>query len=131
MKYNLFLDDIRNPEGAIIYERGMMLCDVSGIPAADWLVVRTHEDFVKIIEHVGIPEVVSFDHDLCFEHMRYYCEVTQHQRIIDYDAFKTPTGKSSAEYLVEQCKNKNQELPICFIHSANEIGGRNIQAVLN
>jgi hypothetical protein len=42
----LYLDDIRKP------------------PDDTWIVVRNFNDFCKHIETHGLPDVVSFDHDL-------------------------------------------------------------------
>lgn len=131
MSYNLFLDDMRIPSKAFIYRNKVSLKDASGISDHDWAIARTHDDFVKMIDFVGIPNVVSFDHDLAFEHMRHYFDVTATCGVIEYGNLKTPTGKSSAEYLVKKCKELNVTLPICYVHSANEVGVIEILKVLN
>lgn len=131
MSYNLFLDDVRDPEQAMLYDRGVSLSTASGIHHTEWKVVRTHADFVHAIEYCGIPDVVSFDHDLCFEHMRHYHDVTRNVGLVEYANLKTPTGKASAEYLVEVCRKQNLPLPSWYIHSANEVGRTEIQKVLS
>lgn len=131
MSYNLFLDDVRDPEQAMLYDRGVSLCLASGIHHTEWVTVRSHADFVHMIKYGGLPDAVSFDHDLCFEHMRHYHDVTRNVGLIEYGNLKTPTGKASAEYLVEECRKQNMPLPRCFIHSANEVGRTEIQKVLS
>lgn len=58
MSYNLFLDDIRNPSDCIHYMYTPIYTSV------DWVIVRNYNEFVKTIEEKGLPEIVSFDHDL-------------------------------------------------------------------
>jgi sulfur relay (sulfurtransferase) DsrF/TusC family protein len=58
MSYNLFLDDFREPVDSFYY---------LGNPTyniLDWKIVRNYDEFVKMIQENGIPETISFDHDL-------------------------------------------------------------------
>ena len=54
MYYNLFLDDERFP------------CKVSWInlPPVQWEIVRNYSQFIQIITERGLPEHISYDHDL-------------------------------------------------------------------
>ena len=55
MEYiKLYLDDIRNPK------------------TDGWIIVRSYNEFIKWIEVNGIPDEISFDHDLAHEHTKYY-----------------------------------------------------------
>jgi hypothetical protein len=126
----LFLDDLRYPRQAMIYKDGKYLREVSGIDDTQWHIVRDYKEFVNFIETRGIPEVVSFDHDLCFEHIKYYYDVTKDRGIIDYDVIVTYTGYQCAQYLVELCRERKVKLPKWYIHSANKIGAENIRKVL-
>ena len=54
--YNLYLDDIRTPK------------------KGDWVIVRSFEDFVGTIVTKGLPNEISFDHDLGEEHINYFFE---------------------------------------------------------
>jgi hypothetical protein len=140
MSYNLFLDDLRKPEHAYIYPKrngtGLIietqsLKHVSNVDNDDWVVVRTYEDFVQTIEEKGLPDVVSFDHDLDEEHIRHYYKVTESTGVIEYGNLKVKTGKHCAEYLVQQCKAQQpKNLPEVFIHSANKWGVKEIRKVL-
>lgn len=58
MSYNLFLDDIRYPLGAYEYTRFPALKELT------FHIVRNYDEFVDIITKTGLPDFISFDHDL-------------------------------------------------------------------
>jgi hypothetical protein len=92
--YKLFLDDVREP-----YE-------------ADFVIARSFDDALKIIEEKGFPYFISFDHDLGED---------------------IPTGFDFAKWLVEQDMDFNV-LPANFsfnVHSANPVGAENIKGYLS
>lgn len=137
---NVFIDDIRFPKDAWIYPRrddkkfiisGKSLEKISGIPNGNWDIVRSYAEFVAYIEKNGIPDVISFDHDLHPEHMDHYHAVTSRIGIIEYGNLKIPTGKHCAEYLIDKWKEGGKlKTPICYVHSANHWGAMNIKEVL-
>jgi len=136
MSYNLFLDDIRMPKDAWIYPRrdnknviisGKSLEAMSGVPNDNWQIVRSYEQFVSIIEKRGIPDVVSFDHDLSEEYMDYYFSETCQTGIIEYENLKSNSGYHCAQFLCKICLNKNIKFPKYYIHSANQWGSKNIK----
>jgi hypothetical protein len=110
MKYNLFLDDTREPNKFLKDTR-------------TWLVVRNYNQFVETIAKQGLPDFISFDHDLADEH---YNE--EHP---DYDKFKEKTGYDCAKWLVEYCMKTSQSLPEWQVHSMNPIGRMNINMILS
>lgn len=124
MSYNLFLDDIFTPP---------QIADLTNISVKDkdryrkynWKIVSTFEDFVKIIKEKGLPDIVSFDHDLDEEHWDFL-----YDDFVDYDKFNVKTGYHAAEWLIEYCANKQINLPICLVHSQNSIGRKNINNLL-
>lgn len=138
--YFLFLDDVRTPEHAYIYPRitpeqtvthARSLVDISNIPIEDWIVVRNYKDFTDIIRLLGLPEVVSFDHDLTESHMQHYFEVTSISGVIEYEKLKEKTGKHCAEFLVDMWNKSGRLKPIkTFIHSANIYGVVEIEKIL-
>jgi len=138
--YNLFLDDIRMPKDAWIYPRrneqkqiisGQSLEQISGIPNDNWEIVRSYDQFVAMIEKNGIPDVVSFDHDLSEEHLDHYFDVTSKTGKIHYDELKIKTGKHCAEFLVDKLKNLGDDVNIkTFVHSANFWGAKEIRETL-
>ena len=105
MSYNLFLDDIRDPN--------LFLNDTK-----TWVVARNHNDFVKIITERGLPDFISFDHDLS--------DVDQNKT----SNFKEKTGYDCAKWLIEYCMRANESLPKWQVHSMNSVGRNNINALL-
>ena len=127
--YNLFLDDLRNPEAAYLYDDKCKLTDKSGIAADKWVIVRDYSEFCLMVKHM-IPKTVSFDHDLHEEHIIHYFSVTQQTGVIEYGNLKNLTGRACAQYLVQQCEAAGVPLPKCYIHSANEWGRKEIAKAL-
>lgn len=90
----IFLDDLRDP------------------PDQDWVVIRSYANAVSYMSTHGIPEFISFDHDLGLEE----------------------TGYDLAKWMVEMDLTKKILIPINFsysIHSANPIGRKNIDCLLD
>ena len=86
----LYLDDLRStPEG---FER-----------------VYSYTEFVAYLEHKGLPDFISFDHDLGEEFSGYDC----------------------AKYLVDYCLDHQLPLPDFSVHSQNHVGKENIERLLN
>lgn len=137
--YNLFLDDVRNPGDAFVpgvrrKDIGTIetksLLELTNTESSDWVVVRTYEEFAKTLNEFGIPSVVSLDHDLCMEHIKYYFRETVLSGIIEYANLTVRTGYHCAQLLVKECKRLNVQLPKYYVHSANSVGAENIQTVL-
>lgn len=102
----LFLDDVRQPK-----ELG-------------WDVVRTYDAFVKYLDDNGCPDVVSFDHDLAFEHYPFADpQPTEHIR---YDHYKEKTGYDCAKWLIDWCRENKRFPRLCVVHSYNPAGAMNI-----
>jgi len=109
--YNLYLDDYRIPTDGI-----------------NWTIVRSYNAFVKIITEKGLPELVSYDHDLSPEHYN-----IGHVRSFtkeDYDNVKEKTGLHCAEWLIKYCQENKLKIPNWKTHSLNLIGQENINEVL-
>lgn len=99
MTYKLFVDDIRNTE--MYY------------PGQDFVLVRTYDEAVNVVLERGLPEFISFDHDLADT------EVPER------------TGYTFAKFLVEYMMDNNIEVPFDYIvHSSNPPGKRNIEMYL-
>ena len=71
----LFLDDNRKPYDVFrntidpIYENNN-----------EWVIVKNYEEFVDTILESGLPEIISFDHDLSQNHY-----LPENQNNINYD----------------------------------------------
>lgn len=129
--YSLFLDDQRIPMDAFGFSS-----DFSYL-GREWVVVRNYGQFVKYIRRNfkdgKLPWRVSFDHDLCLEHTRWYFENGGHANPPDpiNANFKEKSGMDCAKWLVEFCMDNNVRLPRYKVHSKNPCGKENILGILN
>jgi len=95
----MYLDDLRTP-----------------VEEYDF-VVRSYDEAVAVMKKHGIPEFISFDHDL---------GVDEHGRLLK-------TGHDLAKWLVENDLNATFHLPRNFsfkVHSQNPVGKENIISLL-
>jgi len=93
----LFLDDIRNPEDD------------------SWDIVRSYDEFVDYILKNGIPDVISFDHDL---------------GRFDYEEEKT--GYDCAKFLaIYAMDNNHMNFINTRVHSQNPVGRKNIEKFMH
>ena len=129
MKNLLWLDDLRNP---FLNEEGKIPGDIN-----QWNInwVLNHEQFVKWINMYGLPDAISFDHDLADEHYtpeyfwNNYEESKKYQEWRGKD-YQEKTGVDCAKWLVDFCIDNKKSLPEIFIHSANPVGADNIKYLL-
>lgn len=87
----LYLDDVRNPK------------------TEGWTIVRNYDEFVKDIEENGLPDEISFDHDLGED---------------------IKTGYDCAKWLCNYCWTNGIPIPTYNVHSANPVGRDNIIGIL-
>lgn len=109
MAYNLFIDDERVPMDVtwgedyasnILYKTN------------DWLIARNWNEVLEIVVSLGMPSVISFDHDL-----------GEDQK----------TGYDIAQKLCDMVMD-GAELPENFyfmVHSKNPVGAENIRQYMN
>ena len=97
----LYLDDVRNPK------------------SKGWTVVRNYEEFVNHISEYGLPDEVSFDHDLAEVH---YDPATWRQGFVYHEK----TGYDCAKWLCDYCWTNGLPVPTWNVHSANPVGRDNI-----
>lgn len=128
--YNLFLDDFRQPEDASKYMLGQAAKDYRLLK---WYVVRNYKQFVRHILRHGCPELVSFDHDLCDEHI-----LLGHAKYTDWDKYhedrgkeRERTGYDAAKWLINYCINRQLAFPAFYVHSQNPVGAKNIKDLIN
>lgn len=103
-------------------------------PARDWMaigwhIVRSYDEFVSWILKNGLPDEISFDHDLADQH--YEEGAKTNFQLFNYNNVTEKTGKHCAEWLVQYCLDENKELPKWSIHSYNSAGRINIKSVLD
>jgi hypothetical protein len=88
---------------------------------ANFIWVKNIYQFIDYIEKNGIPQFVSFDHDL---NNRGGGEGLSDEQKINNN------GVNCAKWLVNYCKQNNQPLPKFYVHSANPKHGPEINRVL-
>jgi len=105
--WNLFLDDLRSPSEA-----------VNTLGVKHWVIARSVSEAKRLVEVRRAPSVISFDHDLGPE--------------------EDNNGYAFAKWLVEKdleyLETYKDFLPTHFqfqVHSANLIGAKNIEGLLN
>jgi hypothetical protein len=121
MKYNLFLDDYRQPVDAFKYTMD------EDFIQKQWRVVKSYQAFISLIEENfkqdgSFPSLIAFDHDLDDAH---YAHTSIHSEI-PYDEMKEKTGYHCAKWLVDFCMDNNLKLPEYKVHSMNPAGKNNI-----
>lgn len=107
MTWNLFIDDERWPLDATWadwYDK-----------KHEWMVARTWVEVRNLIDTYGMPEFISFDHDLGPEEV-YLNGYEIAQEIVDKDI--------SGEWQIP-------ENFAFYVHSKNPIGKKNIEGLLN
>lgn len=136
MKYNLFLDDIRDPY-IDIDDISQPQWDYHSVisayhytfyaPFRDeyWEIVRSYDEFVNVVTKYGVPELVSFDHDLGTEHYN-----NDQTNVIDYLSFEEKTGYDCAKWLCNYCQENNIKFPKYYVHSMNPVGTQNIKSYI-
>lgn len=128
MKTYLFLDDFRNPIDCVNYMR-LRVEDSAMYSREKWIVVRDYKEFVNYITENGLPDFISFDHDLAEEHYDPSMYLTNYNDIAK--SFKEKTGMDCAKWLVDYCLDNEKKLPNFVVHSMNPAGTKNINSLLN
>src|SRR5208282_4604549 len=105
--------------------RKLFLDDIRKAPDFTWDTVRSYDQFVAYVKLHGVPDIISFDHDLAFEH----CPLSEENPTMEipYDKYKEKTGYDCAKWLIEQGLLPKKY----FVHSMNLVGRANIQFVLS
>lgn len=117
----LFLDDIRQPKDAWAYTSNPIYT------RQDWSIVRNYTEFVVYIETNGLPDLISFDHDLAIEHYQTLLDEGLSKRAARKQAAPMEkTGHDCARWLVEYCRERDLDLPKYLSHSMNPVGKENI-----
>lgn len=108
--YYLLLDDIRNANQVFEYTHQIFFLTQS------WTIAKTYQEFVTFIIDNGLPEFISFDHDLGEE------SIINGEEKSGYDCTK---------WLIDYCITNKLNLPAYFCHSMNPVGKANICGLLN
>jgi hypothetical protein len=122
-KVNLFLDDVRVP----------MKCSYMKNPVyfdLDWEIVRSYNEFVEFIKTNGIPDLISFDHDLAEAHYseKMYSGTKVYMQYLETVSEKS--GSDCVKWLVEFCMDTNQKFPEYLLHTMNPAGKENMESYI-
>ena len=120
----LFLDDIRQPKDACYITLNPKIYWEEG-----WDIVKNYVEFCNWIKKNGLPDIVSFDHDLADIH--YEVDFNDWNDNTSEQLGVEETGLDCAKWLVTYCLDKNLKLPTYYVHSANPVGKKNIQSYLD
>lgn len=86
---------------------------------------------MEYITNNGLPDLISFDHDLADGHYHNSLQEGKiNYAITDFDDEYNRTGYHCAQFLVEYCAITRQKLPNFIVHSMNPVGSENIQKLL-
>lgn len=127
-QYNLFLDDYRTPLSAYEYTKYIHFLE------RQWVIVKNYDEFCKVIVANGLPELISFDHDLAHQHYVpefYWDDYDASKKYQEEQIYTEKTGYDCAKWLVEFCIDNSKVLPKWYVHSMNPVGADNIKAYLN
>ena len=113
----LFLDDRRIPNDVFLYTM-----DIDYSINKEWYIVKSYDEFVDYINNNTLPSLISFDHDLIFEH--YFSE---NQTDINYESMEIKTGYHAAKWLIEYCKENGFTVPSVKFHTMNMEGKKNME----
>jgi hypothetical protein len=128
----LFLDDFRWPSDCAKYMYTKLGPENVIYTDPNWNVVRNYREFVKWITDNGLPDLISFDHDLADGHYHQNMqEGVLNYSAADFDDDNNKTGFHCAKYLVEACMDQGLKLPQFIVHSMNPVGTQNIESLLN
>lgn len=120
----LWLDDQRNPltyfkkkdekgEGTL-HDNLVFYANLSQRYNLSFVWVKNYKEFVNYIEKNGMPEFISFDHDLS-------------KTSLPTD----PKGLDCAKWLVNYCAENGIKMPMTYVHSANPKWRGVIRNILN
>ena len=114
MKKGIYLDDVRTPLNS------------------DWVVVRSYDEFVRVVSEIGLENIdeISLDHDLGPSAMAEWHKNVYNNYTLDYNNITEKTGYDCAKWLVEQWM-EGKPVQRVYTHSANAIGASNIMGYIN
>lgn len=126
MKTLLWLDDIRDPFDKDFTPYVALYNPFLNEPhKVEW--VKNYAKFTEYIVLYGIPDAISFDHDLADEH---------YQMDTNPEDYKEETGMDCVKFLCNIIDynntnySTNYKLPICIFHTANPAGKANMQTYI-
>ena len=124
MRTLLWLDDIRNPHDG----NWLIFSPIDQPFTVKW--VKSHGAFCAYINRHGLPDAICFDHDLGGDVAIEKREKGMSKHQARKERIGTPTGMDCAKFLVDYCIDKDVDVPMYGIQSANPVGKENIDGLL-
>lgn len=126
----LWVDDMRNPykyfnkksTSKYFLRNKSFYTDLMKQYKINFVWVKNLYQFIEYIEKNGVPEFISFDHDL---NNRGGGEGLSDEQKLNNN------GANCAMWLVKYCQKTHSKMPKFFIHSANDRGSEEINRILN
>lgn len=127
----LILDDIRDAE---------MVAHCYNVNSnmylnSDWDIVKTYDEFVEYILKNGLPDKISYDHDLADEHYAngasHVDDQGRHFAGFNYDITTEKTGYHAICWLIDYCIDNKLKMPDSYVHSMNPYGRMKIESAIN
>jgi len=97
-------------------------------PSYNPIYVRTYDEFKQYILNNGIPDIISFDHDIEPDHYLMPFEIIRDSPDL---ADMGPTGYDAAKWLINYCLDNDLKLNKIYVHSSNPAGSQNIISLIN
>lgn len=129
MKTLLWLDDVRDPNvGTWLMAYAPQFAYGEG--QVVW--VKDYDSFCAWIKEHGMPDQISFDHDLGLDKFQSLRDKGMSKRGFKKlrQAGEFKSGKDAANWLVNYCLDNDVDLPKWGVHSANPTGADNIRSLL-
>ena len=120
--YNLFLDD---DPGRIPHKLSWIQ-----LPLVEWVIVRNYNDFVAVILRDGVPQIISFDHDLGDTAYQEFHRANNSDKTVNYENIDEKTGFHAAQWLANYCVDNKIPIPQYYTHTLNPMGAMNIRSIL-
>ncbi|MAX51428.1 MAG: hypothetical protein CMH22_05570 [Methylophaga sp.] len=97
--------------------------------------VRNYEEFVLFIERYGIPQAISFDHDLGDSHYtpeKYWSDYNVSKLYQDLQTHSEKTGLDCVKFIINYFLDEDVDVfPVMYFHSANPVGKDNMENLWN
>ena len=90
-------------------------------PVIEWVIVRSYAEFVQAVTNRGVPNFVSFDHDL---------SDFDAARAANNEAPTERTGYDCAKWLANYCFDNKFKMCEYAVHSMNPVGKSNIESLI-
>lgn len=124
------IDQSTNMDALVQTKRWLYLDDIRVPIDPTFDLVCTYQQFTEYIEKCGIPELISFDHDLHDEHIKHYFNADGRLDAEDYERFEHKTGMDCCKFLVDYCERNRVMFDRIYIHTHNPIGRINMKSYL-